>query len=71
MADAQWAQSMGGLALTAERLPVLHLSQCRGGGDGTTALLVAGAARDSLAAVSGESGVRGHGTRRRRNVRRG
>ena len=44
MADAQWAQSMGGLALAAERLSVLHLSQCRGGGDGTAALLVAGAA---------------------------
>ena len=55
--------SQGGLALAAERLSVLHLSQCRGGGDGTAALLVAGAARDSLAAVSGESGVRGHGTR--------
>ncbi len=57
MADAQWAQSMGGLALATKRLSVLHLSQCRGGGDGATALLVAGAAGDSLAAVSGESGV--------------
>lgn len=57
MADAQWAQSMGGLALATKRLSVLHLSQCRGGGDGATALLVAGAAGDWMAAVSGESGV--------------
>ena len=71
MADAQWAQSMGGLALATQRLSVLHLSQRWGGGDGTADLLVAGAASHSLAAIFGKSGVRGHGARRRRDIRRG